>query len=255
MNRYFYYIKTFLVAAIMFFALSFERTVSVRLFYFLYLTAAYVVSGIVRGFFANSSKIKFATYFIDIAIIFAMESLTRYVINYALHTFYIITMVEAAKELNKKQFLIIAFVAGAASLAKYVNMLLLSSAFTKVAETVFFTLFTVFIVVTLYLFKRVNEEKLNTEMVYNELLETYKNLENEHKSIEMNFKKNPLLSELTDREKDICRLIAQGKNNKEISEELFISEGTVKNHITNILKKLELRDRTQLAVFSLRNRV
>ncbi len=58
---------------------------------------------------------------------------------------------------------------------------------------------------------------------------------------------------LTDREKDVCRLLGEGKNNKEIAYELFLSEGTVKNHITNILNKLELRDRTQLAIFSVKN--
>ncbi|MCT4564406.1 MAG: response regulator transcription factor [Maledivibacter sp.] len=58
---------------------------------------------------------------------------------------------------------------------------------------------------------------------------------------------------LTPREKDICRLVGEGKNNKEISKDLYLSEGTVKNHITKILNKLELRDRTQLAIFAVRN--
>ncbi|KNF08210.1 two component transcriptional regulator, LuxR family [Gottschalkia purinilytica] len=61
------------------------------------------------------------------------------------------------------------------------------------------------------------------------------------------------ISELTDRETVICKLIGEGKNNGEIAKELFLSEGTVKNHITNILDKLDLRDRTQLAIFVLKN--
>lgn len=65
--------------------------------------------------------------------------------------------------------------------------------------------------------------------------------------------KDPRVELLTDREIDILRLIAEGKNNKEISDKLFISQGTVKNHITRILIKLDLRDRTQLAVFSIKN--
>lgn len=64
---------------------------------------------------------------------------------------------------------------------------------------------------------------------------------------------DPRVEMLTEREIDICRLIAEGKNNKEISDKLFISQGTVKNHITRILIKLDLRDRTQLAVFSIKN--
>lgn len=55
--------------------------------------------------------------------------------------------------------------------------------------------------------------------------------------------------QLTDREEEIAKLVSCGKSNKEISEMLFITEGTVKNNITKILAKLQLRDRTQLALF------
>jgi len=58
---------------------------------------------------------------------------------------------------------------------------------------------------------------------------------------------------LTERERDIVRLVGQGMNNKEISGALFISEGTVKNHLTKILEKLCLRDRTQVAIYALKN--
>lgn len=64
---------------------------------------------------------------------------------------------------------------------------------------------------------------------------------------------DPRAEQLTEREIDICRLIAEGNNNHEIANELYLSEGTVKNHITRILIKLELRDRTQLAVFTIKN--
>ena len=62
---------------------------------------------------------------------------------------------------------------------------------------------------------------------------------------------NPF-NELTDREMDVLRQIADGKNNREIAETLVISEKTVKSHITNILSKLHLADRTQAAVYAWR---
>ena len=62
-----------------------------------------------------------------------------------------------------------------------------------------------------------------------------------------------LLSQLTPRELDIARGISQGLSNKEIANELFVSEGTVKNHLTSILEKLSLRDRTQLAIYIQKN--
>lgn len=64
---------------------------------------------------------------------------------------------------------------------------------------------------------------------------------------------NEVDESITEREKRLLTLIAQGKNNQEIAEELFLSVGTVKNHITVILDKLELRDRTQLAIYALRH--
>ncbi len=64
---------------------------------------------------------------------------------------------------------------------------------------------------------------------------------------------DPRVELLTEREIEVCRLIAEGKNNKEIADELYLSEGTVKNHITKVLIKLDLRDRTQLAVFTIKN--
>ena len=54
---------------------------------------------------------------------------------------------------------------------------------------------------------------------------------------------------LQPREKEIIEQIAQGLNNREIAEKLFLSEGTVRNYLSAILEKLQLRDRTQIAVF------
>lgn len=56
--------------------------------------------------------------------------------------------------------------------------------------------------------------------------------------------------DLTNRELEILQYIVEGMSNKEIASALFISEKTVKNHITNLLRKLEVEDRTQAAVFA-----
>ena len=58
----------------------------------------------------------------------------------------------------------------------------------------------------------------------------------------------PLLEPLSEREHEILVLIANGASNREIAKRLFLAEGTVKNHITNILGKLGVRDRTQAAL-------
>lgn len=59
---------------------------------------------------------------------------------------------------------------------------------------------------------------------------------------------NSVIEPLSERELEILRLITQGASNREIAGKLFLAEGTVKNHVTNILGKLAVRDRTQAAL-------
>lgn len=61
----------------------------------------------------------------------------------------------------------------------------------------------------------------------------------------------PGFATLTRKEKEVLGLIAQGANNKEIAAALFVSEGTVRNHISHILGRLNVRDRTQAAILSM----
>ena len=60
---------------------------------------------------------------------------------------------------------------------------------------------------------------------------------------------------LTDRELEVLKLVARGLNNRSIAEELFISENTVKNHIRNILEKLQLHSRMEAVVYAVREKL
>nr|MCR5581081.1 response regulator transcription factor [Pseudobutyrivibrio sp.] len=59
--------------------------------------------------------------------------------------------------------------------------------------------------------------------------------------------------DITEKEYEVIQLVAEGFSNKEIALKLFLSEGTVRNYLSSILEKLDLRDRTQLAIFYLKN--
>ncbi|PKM93816.1 MAG: DNA-binding response regulator [Firmicutes bacterium HGW-Firmicutes-1] len=67
--------------------------------------------------------------------------------------------------------------------------------------------------------------------------------------------KTSTCEKLTKRELEVLKLITEGLLNKEIAHKLCISEKTVKNHISNIFKKIEVSDRTQAAVFAIKNKV
>ncbi|OJG61774.1 LuxR family transcriptional regulator [Enterococcus italicus DSM 15952] len=62
-----------------------------------------------------------------------------------------------------------------------------------------------------------------------------------------------LHDELTNREKEVLQLISNGKSNQEIADELFITLKTVKTHVSNILSKLEVEDRTQAAIYAFKH--
>src|SRR5699024_8852249 len=70
-----------------------------------------------------------------------------------------------------------------------------------------------------------------------------------------NKEEDPLHNQLTDREKEILLLIAEGKTNQEIADELYIALKTVKVHVSNILSKLEVQDRTQAVIYAFQNKL
>ncbi|MBI4744775.1 MAG: response regulator transcription factor [Actinobacteria bacterium] len=80
-----------------------------------------------------------------------------------------------------------------------------------------------------------------------DFLEEFRNLSQKQKK-----NQDPLTATLTDREQEVLKLVAEGLNNKEIAEKLFISESTVKNQVSSILSKLQLKNRNQATAFAVR---
>jgi two-component system, NarL family, response regulator LiaR len=63
------------------------------------------------------------------------------------------------------------------------------------------------------------------------------------------------VDEISPREMEVLQLIGRGRSNKEIGEKLFIGERTVKTHVSHLLEKLQLQDRTQLAIYAVQNKL
>jgi DNA-binding NarL/FixJ family response regulator len=91
-----------------------------------------------------------------------------------------------------------------------------------------------------------DERAIGRPAVASRVLREFRRLTDGERGIE------PLLVPISAREMEILELIAQGKSNKQIAHVLVLSDQTVKNHITSILRKLAVNDRTQAVVFALR---
>ncbi len=74
----------------------------------------------------------------------------------------------------------------------------------------------------------------------------------EFKQMSRTDRSQPATPRLTERELEVLRLVAQGLNNREIAKQLFISENTVKNHVRNILEKLQLHSRMEAVMYAVR---
>jgi len=92
------------------------------------------------------------------------------------------------------------------------------------------------------------EPKITTQLIHE-----FVKLRRSEKEPSRESKKESAVGSLTAREKEILALIAKGKSNQEISADLFISEYTVKTHISNLFRKLNLNDRVQAVLFALEN--
>lgn len=93
----------------------------------------------------------------------------------------------------------------------------------------------------------------NIRSVYNGHVIYEKEVSNLLSKIITDKKNKQIISDLTGKELEIIKLIADGLSNKEIANAVYMSEGTVRNYISSILEKLKLRDRTQLAIYFIRN--
>ncbi len=93
----------------------------------------------------------------------------------------------------------------------------------------------------------INESVLSKPMVASKVLQQFNDLAADDKEVE------PLFIPLSNREIEVLEQIARGNSNKEIARALKISDQTVKNHITSILRKLAVNDRTQAVVYAIRH--
>lgn len=101
-------------------------------------------------------------------------------------------------------------------------------------------------------------KEMNNENIIQSVKSVYSGVNvlggNVYKYIQQSYTvREKLEQDLTNRERDVIKLVVEGLDNKEIASRLYLAEGTVRNNISKILEKLKLKDRTQLAVYAIKN--
>ena len=101
-------------------------------------------------------------------------------------------------------------------------------------------------------------KEMNNENIIQSVKSVYSGVNvlggNVYKYIQQSYTvRDKLEQDLTNRERDVIKLVVEGLDNKEIASRLYLAEGTVRNNISKILEKLKLKDRTQLAVYAIKN--
>ncbi|NCO66492.1 MAG: hypothetical protein COW32_08775 [Candidatus Aquicultor secundus] len=121
------------------------------------------------------------------------------------------------------------------SIAKFVQMKQLDS---FISDFVSFFLVAIFFAYPSHLLDQLEESKQEAGLVKQDLEQAYKRLDLAYQ-----------LVPLSKREMDVLRLISEGKSNKEIAEALFLSKSTIKTHVSSILKKLNLKSRSEAVAY------
>lgn len=169
-------VKILLVLLILAVAIKYENASNKRLIVLLATGALYLLIGVIRNYFVKNNCIYTFLFIADIALIFALEYNSKYVINYFFHSLYILILFEAALTLSRKNSLIIGIVTVIASLIKYFILLYYNSNLSNVSEMAFFTLISMFLLVIISFAQFFKEEKEKKEQLYTELLKAHKRL-------------------------------------------------------------------------------
>lgn len=180
-----YYILKAIISLILFYAsVKFENVVGKRLIILIIAFIVYILIGIIRKYFIKNKSIYVFSFLVDIGLIFFLESNSKYLINYFLHIFYILILLEASLLLKRKQSFFISIITLGVSLSKYIVLIYYKRSLSSISEMVFFAVISIFIVSIIYFSHYYKEEKEKKDALYAELLNTHKNLKEYSEKVE-----------------------------------------------------------------------
>lgn len=141
--------KTVLLSLLFYGAVSFENAQKERLLVLFAVFAVYLALGWLRGFLKNWEWVYTLSFLLDIMLVYTLEYHSRLLINYFLHIFYFVIMLEAFLSLERKRALMMGSAAVILSLIKYVILVYYKTIFANVSQLIFFFLLGALILVTL----------------------------------------------------------------------------------------------------------
>lgn len=174
--KIFYLIKAAILTILFCTAVYFENAQQARFFTLIALFLLYLAAGFSRQIFGIGGKWHYYSFFLDIALVFAMEFNSRLLINYFFHSFYIVILLEAALTLPLIRGIAAGTTAVLVSLIKYVYLIYYKFDLSSVSQMAFFLMVNGLILVIAGFAQKNREERERTDMLYKELLDAHRRL-------------------------------------------------------------------------------
>ncbi|QIB27272.1 sensor histidine kinase [Caloranaerobacter azorensis] len=174
--KVFMLIKILVLLPIFYTAIYFENTFGKRFYTIILIFIVYMILGVIRRKLCNKYSTLFMSFFIDILLIFLLEYNSRFLINYFLHSFYIVIILEASLTLKRDRSLIVGIVAVLISLIKSIMLIYYKSNLANISEMAFFALINILTLIVTNFAQYNKEEKEKKELLYKELLKAHKKL-------------------------------------------------------------------------------
>lgn len=177
-------IKIAILSAIFYGAIYFENPSGNRLYKIIGLFTVFMMVNIARSIANNKGILIGYSFIIDVGLVYLMEYNSRFLVNYFLHSFYLIILLEASLILNRNKNLIMGFITVGVSLIKYFLLIYYKNNLANLSEMIFIILINALVLIIINFAQYHKEEKEKKDILYSELLDTNRKLKRYSQRVE-----------------------------------------------------------------------
>ncbi len=175
-NKWFCILKILILSILFILAAYFENAQQQRLFILISVFLLFIANNILKYFINEKGRFYFALFAVDLVLIYILETNSRLLINYFLHSFYIILLFEAAVTLEIKHGIIIGIADILVSMVKFIYLTYFRFNLSSISQMVFFFTISILILIVAIFAQHNRQEKEKKDMLYRELLDAHKKL-------------------------------------------------------------------------------